>query len=187
MNYADRYRYLLEIGDKSNALNLVNIAMSTCSNKETIIYGHLSNTSASIYFAMNHLKHARSDQETSLRIRKHLDSEEEYSNSLHNMGNICSAEGHLDEALKYFMEAKDYRGKMEEESPAGIAITLLGIGRIHAFNGDYTEARLNYESAENIILRKFGANGQFMAEYVHRYKMRHSNLLTIHKCPLYVR
>ena len=139
--------------------------MSTCSDRDSILYAHLANTAGSIYFELNDLKKARPHLETVLDIRKRRDTEEEYSNTLSNMANLLSAEGRIDEALSAFEEAESVRHKLGENGILGLALTSLGIGRAQNLRGDHTSAEAKVQAAKDIVLRKFGAYGHFMPEY----------------------
>lgn len=147
-----------------DALALVKIAMDTGLGKDNILYAHLANTAASVYFELNDLKQARPYLETVQDIRRLLDTKEEYSNSLQNMGNLLSAEGSLDEALKSFSEARSIRVELGEDGIVGLALVSLGIGRALALKGKYSQAEENYNVAKKIILRKHGPKGHFMPE-----------------------
>ena len=148
-----------------DALGLVSIAMSTCSDRDSILYAHLANTAGSIHFELNDLKKARPYYEAVLDIRRRRDTQEEYSNTLSNMANLLSAEGCADEALSAFAEAEGIRSKLGDDGIIGLALTFLGIGRAHNLKGDQTSAEAKVKIAKDIILRKFGAYGHFMPEY----------------------
>ncbi|MCJ1250541.1 hypothetical protein MMC30_007769 [Trapelia coarctata] len=152
-------RYLHEIGDKASALAIASLAMSTCKERDSLLYAHLFNTMFGIYFELNDLKKARSHCEVALEIRKRLDTEEEYSNTLSNMGNLLSAEGRLAEALRCFEESESIRQRIGEDGIIGHALLCLGIGRAQALTGDYDPAEPRSSTAKEEILRVFGPQG----------------------------
>ena len=139
--------------------------MNTCIKPDSILYAHLANTTFSIYFELNDLRKARPHGEAALAIRKRLDTEEEYSNTLSNMGNLYSAEGRLADALRCFDASETIRQRLGKEGIIGLALTRLGIGRAYALQGDYAAAEARFTMAQDAILRTFGPDGHFMPEY----------------------
>jgi len=81
------------------------------------------------------------------------------------MGNLYSAEGRLADALRCFDASELIRQRLGDEGIIGLALTRMGIGRAQALKGDYTAAEQRFTSAKEVILRTFGPDGHFMAEY----------------------
>lgn len=114
---------------------------------------------------LNDLKKARPYMEAALDIRRRRDTEEEYCNTLNNLGNLESAEGRLDEALATFGNAEAIRHSIGEDGIVGLALTSLGIARVLNLKGQQMLAEIKVDVARDIVLRKFGAHGIFMPEY----------------------
>lgn len=166
-------QYLLEIGEKKDALDLATITINASRNNDRLLYAHVANTAGCVYFELNDLKQARPYLEKALEIRRRIDTweeyadtEEEYANTLGNVANLQSAEGHLDEALTTFRQCKAIRQKLGEQAIIGLAFAHLGMGRVYIAKGDYTQAQENYKLAKDIVLGRFGPEGHFIAEYV---------------------
>ena len=119
---------------------------------------------------LNDIAKAKEANGIGLRIRKSLydedptSIEQEYANSLNNMGNIESAEGRLDEALAYFTKAETIRVPLGEEVIVPLALTHLTTGRALFLQGHYEKARHRFEKAGEMFERKFGRDSHFMAQ-----------------------
>jgi hypothetical protein len=88
-------RYLFEIADYGECLNIVEIGISTCDDEPSWIHAHLLNTRASAYYELNKLKPSREAIEAAIEIREQLLSEydPEVAISFANLGNVEAAEG----------------------------------------------------------------------------------------------
>ena len=161
----DISRYLFEVGEHRESKQLLRTAFRVCGNEDSLLYAHLRNTAAVVDFELNHLPRCRASLEKALEVRRQLlhPHHEELANTIHNMGNLSSAEGDPERALEYFEEAEDIRSRLGEDSAIPLAITNQGMGRAYFLQHKYDEALERYEKAELLAEQYAGKNSVVLA------------------------
>ena len=79
------------------------------------------------------------------------------------MGNLASADGDLETALKCFEEAEEIRARLGEDSAIPLAITYQGMGRALFLQQKYEEALERYEKAEALAVQYAGTGSVVLA------------------------
>ena len=173
----DISRYLFEVGEHRESKQLLRTAFQVCGDEESLLYAHLRNTAGVVDFELNHLPRCRESLEKALEVRRRLldPYHEELANTIHNMGNLSSAEGDTEKALRYFEEAEDIRSRLGEDSAIPLAITNQGMGRALFLQHKYQEALERYEKAELLAEQYAGKNSLALAGYSKAY-IFHSDL-----------
>ena len=163
--FTDVSRYLFEVGEHRESKQLLKTGFHVCGNEDSLLYAHLRNTAGVVDFELNHLPRSRASLEKALEVRRKLlhPYHEELANTVHNMGNLTSAEGDLETALKYFEEAEDIRSRLGEDSAIPLAITNQGMGRALFLQHQYDEAMERYEKAELLAEQYAGTNSVVLA------------------------
>jgi len=164
-------RYLFEIADYRECLNVIDVACSLCSDKESLVYAHLLNTRATTYYERNLLKQSREAIEEALDIRRaKLDPmHPEVAISLANLGNVEAAEDNLDEALDYYREAAAIREHIGDAAATMLGLNYLQIGRVYFLQGDFNHAYDMYQKSEGIFNKRVGKNRSFTADLHYAY------------------
>lgn len=158
------------MSDHGTAISLLSTALDACPDKTSELYAHLLNTKGCCFFELNDLKQCHVAWEVALTIRKTWakkkapGAEEELANQLSNFGNLESAVGHLESALRYFAEARDIRTRLGEGTIVPLGVTHMCTGRAYFLKQMYPEAEAEYDQAKNIFMAKFGPNGHFMTQ-----------------------
>ena len=80
------------------------------------------------------------------------------------MGNLASAEGDYETAMRNFEEAEDIRSRLGEDSAIPLSITYLGMGRAMFLQQAYKEALKQYDKAENLAVQYAGRNSVVLAK-----------------------
>ena len=144
------------------------LSFPAAEDRPSLVYAHLCNTAGAVDFELNDLQHSREYSQIALDIRRRLLEEDsgELANTINNMGNVESAEGHLDAALKLFEEAEEIRSRHGDESAIPLAFTYLTKGRAYWLKGDFEEALDQLSKAESIAVRFDGRNSVTAAQYV---------------------
>ncbi|KAH8601746.1 hypothetical protein B0O99DRAFT_588930 [Bisporella sp. PMI_857] len=161
--------YKLEVGEHNSSLAILEVARKACMDKSSELYAHLLNTEGCCYFEKNDLQKCREAWEPALKIREaaaksgSADAMEEYSVQVNNFGNLETAEGHIDEAIKSFSKAEKMRLAMGPTGLTSLGLTHMTSGRAYFEKKDFSEAAKRYDKAEAIFVEKFGARGHFMA------------------------
>lgn len=165
--FTDVSRYLFEVGEHRESKQLLKTGFHVCGNEDSLLYAHLRNTAGVVDFELNHLPRSRESLEKALEVRRKLldPYHEELANTVHNMGNLSSAEGDLETAVKYFEEAEDIRSRLGEDSAIPLAITNQGMGRALFLQHKYGEALERYEKAELLAEQYAGTNSVVLAGY----------------------
>ena len=166
-------RYLYEIADYDECLNIVEIGCLACDDKESLTYAHLLNTQGSAWYELNKLKLCRDAFEAAIAIREKLLSEDdpEVTISFANLGNVEAAEGNLDEALMWFGKAANIRERVGDKAATLLGLNYLQIGRAYFQKGrsDYSRAYDFYQRAEGIFNKRTGRNRNYVADLHYAY------------------
>lgn len=166
-------RYLYEMEEYHSAIRTVEIALTACPDKKSEVYAHLLNTIGACHFDLCDLTRCRKVWEQALDIReawakqKLFGAEEELANALNNYGNLQSAEGQYDSALRYFERAKIIRRRLGNEIIIPLGITYMTTGRALFLMEKYDEALVEYKEAAKIFIDKdkAGEEGHLMAQF----------------------
>ncbi|KAK3367393.1 P-loop containing nucleoside triphosphate hydrolase protein [Lasiosphaeria ovina] len=162
--------YLFEMADHHSTIRLLEIAISACPDTQSELYAHLQNTIGCCSFELSDLRRCRQVWDKALAIRqtwakkKIPGAEEELANQLNNYGNLESAEGHYDPAMRYFDQAKAIRLRLGNEAIVPLGVTYMTTGRALFLKGEYGAALTEYKKAEDIFVAKFGQEAHFMAQ-----------------------
>ncbi|KAI1121042.1 hypothetical protein F5Y10DRAFT_288967 [Nemania abortiva] len=143
--------HLYECGSEREALEMVEIAISSSSDNENLLHAQLLNTAMINYFKLNDIENARRVLEESRIIREKLmdPQNEELAATYANFGSIELAEGNLDAALEYYQRAQKIRmGLVGAESMQGL--DHMCIGRVLFAKGDFEGAVREYKICEQI-------------------------------------
>ena len=159
---------MYECGRLDDALELLETAYQTVTNKESALYAHLCNSAAVVYFEQNNLTPCRKANENSLRIRKAVLAPDDLDlvNSYHNLGNLASAQGRYEEALELLAQTEKVRVAAGQEAVISLGLTHMMTGRVFSLQGKYSEASDKYDMAAEIFKLSLGPASQLMAEYV---------------------
>jgi tetratricopeptide (TPR) repeat protein len=158
------------MSDHRSAISLLSTALDACPDTTSELHAHLLNTKGCCFFELNDLEPCRAAWEVALSIRKSWSkkkapgAEEELANQLSNFGNLESAVGHLDSALRYFAEAKDIRMRLGEGTIVPLGVTHMCTGRAYFLKQMYDKAEAEYDQARDIFIAKFGPNAHFMTQ-----------------------
>lgn len=158
--------FLHETGESEGCRVLFEIGEKLCVQKDSLVYSHLLNTAGAHYFEVNNMKLCREKLQAAIEIRsKHLDeNDEDLCCTMHNMGNLESAEGNYDAALGLFRKAQKVREAGGTDSKVVLAITYAGIGRALFGKKKYDEAMTYYDRCYNIIVEEWGPEGHFLSQ-----------------------
>src|SRR5271163_95342 len=164
-------RYLFEIADYDECLNIISIAHSACEDKTSLAFAHLLNTQSTVYYEMHQLGRSRSAIERAYQIRStKLDPKHpEIAISLANLGNVEAAEGNLDTALELFNEAAEIREHIGEAAAIMLALNYLQIGRVWFWKGGRDKAYQYYQRSEGVFMKRAGRNRQYTAHLQYEY------------------
>lgn len=160
------YRYLYELGQLNDGLELLKIAYDSVPEKNSAIFAHLCNSAAVIYYEQNDLELCREFNERSRGIREavlgedHLDRATTY----HNLGSLASAQGRYDEALELYAKTERTRIKAGEEAVIQLGLIHMMVGRVFFLREQYLTAWKKYQMAEEIFARTLGPYSQLMAQ-----------------------
>ncbi|PVH72324.1 hypothetical protein DL98DRAFT_539305 [Cadophora sp. DSE1049] len=88
---------------------------------------------------------------------------EDYAVQLSNFGNLETAEGKLDAALKSFAKGEEMKLKMGTDAAISLGLTHIITGRALFEKGELGEAEARHKEAEKIFVQKFGKRAHFMA------------------------
>ena len=160
------YRYLYELGQLNDGLELLKIAYDSVPEKNSAIFAHLCNSAAVIYYEQNDLELCRESNERSRGIREavldenHLDRATTY----HNLGSLASAQGRYDEALELYAKTERTRIKAGEEAVIQLGLIHMMVGRVFFLREQYSTAWKKYQMAEEIFARTLGPCSQLMAQ-----------------------
>jgi tetratricopeptide (TPR) repeat protein len=82
----------------------------------------------------------------------------------HNLGNMETATGNLDEAIDNYQQATEIY--MKHEAASQLALTDLCVGRLYLLQNKYQEARNMVARSEALFVRELGTERGFAAQYV---------------------
>ena len=166
-------RYLYEIADHSECLNIVEIGCLACDDKESLTYAHLLNTQGSAWYELNKLKPCRDAFTAAIAIREQRLSKDdpEVAISFANLGNVEAAKGNLDKALEWFEKAANIREHVGDKAATLLGLNYLQIGRVYFQKGqsDYGRAYDFYQRAEGIFNKRIGQNRTYVADLHYAY------------------
>jgi tetratricopeptide (TPR) repeat protein len=160
-------RYLYEMSDYDLGRKVIDVAKGICEDKESHVFSHLCNTQGCNYYDLNKVVDCRRNWEMALRIREKLQAEPDHGDiaiSLHNMGNLEAATGHYEEASAFYQRSVNIRLAIGDRAALQLGTTYLGIGRCHAADKNFSEARRYFGQAEQLFVRTVGADKYFMAK-----------------------
>jgi tetratricopeptide (TPR) repeat protein len=158
--------YLLEIGDWNDSGDIIRIAKSACTDKNSLIYSHLENTLGCSAFELNDLTISRQSYEAALNIRRKLlkEGDEDLLCTINNYANLLNGEGRAEEALKLYAEVQQVREKMGEETQVPLSLTYLGSGQALDQLGRYDAAKEFFDKAYSIITQHQGPEGHYVKQ-----------------------
>ena len=158
-------RYLYEIADYDEALNLVAVARNAIYHKDSLLYAHITNTEGATYYDMNSLGPARAAFEICFDIRqKQLPAgHAELGIVMGNLGNVESADGNYPLALDYLERTADLRIKLGADSAVYLALTYMAIGRVYSLQDKDQDAYQMFQKSESLLNRKGGRNKLFLS------------------------
>ena len=179
-------RYLYELGQLNDGLELLNIAYDSVPDEYSAIFAHLCNSAAVIYYEQNDLKPCREFNEKSRKIREAILSEDDLdrATSYHNLGSLASAQGTYDEALKLYAKTERTQVRAGEKADISLGIIHMMTGRVFFLRGQYLSASKRYEMAEEIFARTLGPFSQLMAQWVPTFLSAASSFLSGSSLPL---
>jgi tetratricopeptide (TPR) repeat protein len=165
------FRYLFEISDYDECLNIIQIACTASSDHTSKTYAHLLNTRATAYYELNRLGLSRQAIETALSIRQQILPENhlEIAISLANLGNVEAAEGNLDGALVLFKQVAAICEHIGDPAATMLGLNYLQLGRVFFQKGDYKEAYELYQRSEGIFNKRVGRDRNYTANLHHAY------------------
>ncbi|KAI1348676.1 P-loop containing nucleoside triphosphate hydrolase protein [Xylaria sp. FL0043] len=143
--------HLYECGSERDAPEMVEIAISSSSDKQNLLYAQLLNSAMINYFKLNDISNARRVLEESRAIREKLmdPQNEELAATYANFGSIELAEGNLNAALEYYQRAQKIRvNRVGAEAMQGL--DHMCIGRVLFAKGDFEGAVREYRLCEKI-------------------------------------
>ena len=88
---------------------------------------------------------------------------------LANLGNVETAEGNFDLALKYLTEAATIREAVGDEAAVMLALNYMQIGRVYAWQDRNTDAYQMYQKCEGVLNRRAGRHKFFNAHLHYEY------------------
>ena len=161
-------RYLYEVADYEECLNLIGIARAAAENRRSLPFAHLVNTEGVTYFELNMLRESRKALEQCLEIREAAlpEGHPEIANVLANLGNVETAEGNYEQALEYLEKAAAIREDIGDSAAVLLSLNYIQIGRVNALQEDPTKAYRMYQKAEGVMNKRSGAN-KFFAAHLH--------------------
>ncbi len=159
-------RYLYELGQFRDGLELLKIAYNSVPDKQSAIFAHLCNSAAVIYYEQNDLKPCREFNERSRRIREAVLNEDDLdrATSYHNLGSLASAQGKYNEALELFAKTEKTQIKAGEEAIISLGLIHMMTGRVFFLREQYLSASKRYGMAEEVFARTLGSSSQLMAQ-----------------------
>jgi tetratricopeptide (TPR) repeat protein len=171
-------RYLHEIGDYEVSQRVVNTAMNSCDDKTSLLYAQLLSITGSRFYDLNRLTECRDMWTAALKIRKdRLDHDDPLIAAiLHNLGNLETASGNLEESRDAFDRATLIWKEGGDETASELALTYLCLGRLHMLRGALGKAEDMVRLSEGIFVRKLGKDKGVMAHVhlgygnIHYYK-----------------
>jgi tetratricopeptide (TPR) repeat protein len=146
---------------------VIDIAKSACSDKESHTYSRLCNTHGSNLSELNKTEETRLNFMRALGIRETLKVElyqGDRAVAYLNMGNIETATQHYDKALDYYQRAVEIYPTLGDVAAWKLGLVYMGIGRCHAAQLRYQDARRLYGQAEQLFVRTKGSDKHFMAQ-----------------------
>ncbi|KAK3331560.1 P-loop containing nucleoside triphosphate hydrolase protein [Apodospora peruviana] len=155
--------HLFERGTQREALEIVDIAIDACLDKQGLVYAHLLNSAMMSYFKLNDMANARRVLDESRAIREkllHCD-DQELASTYGNLGTLALGEGKLDEGYGYLQRTLDIRLR-HPEMGAMQGVAYVSMGRILFLKGEYDAAAEKYELCERLFLENGGPDGFLM-------------------------
>jgi tetratricopeptide (TPR) repeat protein len=162
------HRYLFETGELDDALSILDIAYDMCTDKTTLVYAHLCNSAAVIFFEMNELKKCQEMNDIAYSIRSKLlpENDLDLANCYHNLGQLAGSRGDYDASMAYLAKAEKARISAGEEAIISLGLGHLIYGRAQFNKMEYQGATERYGLAEKIFARTLGVRSQLYAQYV---------------------
>ncbi|WEW60104.1 hypothetical protein PRK78_005589 [Emydomyces testavorans] len=165
---------LLEIGSWSDFSDLIQTALDTCEEKDSILYAHLCCSAAVVHMEKAHTAKARPYFEKCLQIRKALLPEyhEEIANDCNNYANLLIQESRapdvLAEAEQLYLRAMEIDAQVDANKPEGkknelLYIKCFGLGTVYAAQNRYQEAIDMIEKGRFYAIRALGIGGHWDA------------------------
>jgi tetratricopeptide (TPR) repeat protein len=157
-------RYLYEHGDWKTSLQLLQVAYAVYEDKSSEVYADLQFKAGSIYLDQNDLPKCRGAWEEAHAIYTRAEAHGSVSAKLampwvlHALGNLESADGKLDVALRLFSEAAQARMKAPLEEWRE-ALAHMTAGRAYYLKREYTTAINRFDQAKKC----FDPNSTWMA------------------------
>lgn len=131
------------MGEFDDALRLLEVAYMICPDKGSLIYAHLYNSAAVIYFELNDLKKSKIKNDIAFEIRVKLLPKDnlELANCYHNQGLLEGARGRQDQLLAFHNLAEQARIKAGEEALISLGLGNLISGRALFLKSQFREGR----------------------------------------------
>lgn len=154
------------MGEFDDALRLLEIAYTICPDKGSLVYAHLCNSAAVIYFELNDLKKCEIKNDIAFQIRERLlpKYDLELANCYHNQGLLEGARGRQDESLAFLDLAEQARIKAGEEALTSLGLGNLISGRALFLKSQFREASERYEKAGQLFASTLGPKSQLSAQ-----------------------
>jgi tetratricopeptide (TPR) repeat protein len=152
----------MESGASDECMELMNMAIEVCEDKESIEYAHLCNTAGCCEYERSHVKEAYPFMDESRRIREKLLpwNDPELADTYNNYANLVLQDfkpGALDEALKLYSRALE----IDETQPLEVKSKVLhlkhqNLGLVFNLRGDYEKAIYHVQLAAEYSRKTFG-------------------------------
>ncbi|KAH0564815.1 hypothetical protein GP486_001804 [Trichoglossum hirsutum] len=166
-----RKSYLFEISDLDTCDRVNRTALKACEDKKSSLYAELLNIAGRRDHELNRLLDCRMNWEETLRIRElHLPGDHILIGTIyHNLGNLETATGHMEEAMEYYNKATSIYLKGDDKTAFQLALTDLCIGRVYMLQYKFAEARKAIARSEALFVRVLGTDKGFTVHVHYAY------------------
>ncbi|KUJ15903.1 uncharacterized protein LY89DRAFT_719586 [Mollisia scopiformis] len=166
--------FTYEKGERKTALYLLQLAYKICQDKESEVYADLQFKAGGIYLDQNDLAHCRQAWDEArgiysrLQRRGNISAKHSLTWVLHALGNLESADGHLDEALSLYAEADEDRRQEQLAQPWREGLAAMTLGRAYFLKGEFETALEKFSEAESIFNKDYqGSTWMAYLTYAH--------------------
>ncbi|RDW76972.1 hypothetical protein BP6252_05025 [Coleophoma cylindrospora] len=166
--------YVYEKGERETSLVLLKLAYKVYQDQESEVYADFQFKAGSIHLDHNDLGRCRDAWEKARDIYRRLiaSGNESAKESLtwvhHALGNLESADGNVDEALRLYSIADEERKQERSVQSWREGLTSMTSGRAYYLKGEYKTATKRFANAEEIFRREY-ANSTWMAYLKYAY------------------
>ncbi|CZR55427.1 uncharacterized protein PAC_05315 [Phialocephala subalpina] len=157
--------YIYELGDFDVSKKVVEIAILSCENKDSLLYAELRSTAGSLFYDLNQLDNCRQAWDEALRIResKLPQNSPHIAAIFNNLGNAELAQGNIEDSMDYFNRAIPIWKAEGDKTATHLALTYLCVGRSRMIAGDLNEAMKWTSQSDALFMRTIGSDKGFMA------------------------